>query len=164
MSATSDSPSNQAGNLKFRASLRRTLIQTLILLTFIPLLALGVAAYLRSSGLLRQQAVTQMQTLISSQLNDVVLLFKTKSIRLERLANRSDLTSIVEQALHINRQSLTFNAIRGELLTNYSALVADEENPSFNQFIMLDSNGEILISTNEKWEGISIQDTPLFAK
>ena len=164
MSATTDSPSNQAGNLKFRASLRRTLIQTLILLTFIPLLALGVAAYLRSSGLLRQQAITQMQTLISSQLKDVVLLFKTKTIRLERLANRSDLTSIVEQALHINRQSTTFNSIRGELLSNYNALVADEENPSFNQFILVDSNGNILISTNEKWEGISVQDTPLFAK
>ncbi len=164
MSASSDSPSSTAGNIKFRASLRRTLIQTLVLLTLIPLIAMGLAAYLRSSSLLRQQAVSQMQTLISSQLKDVVLLFKTKAIRLERLTNRSDLTSIVEQALHSNRQSLTFNAIRGSLLENYNALVVNEENPTFNQFLVIRPNGNILVSTNEAWEGLTLKDTPLARK
>src|SRR5574340_997801 len=100
MSNSTDSPVQDAGNRKFNASIRRTLIRTLILLIIIPLVAMGLAAYLRSSSLLRQQAITQMQTLMTGQLNDVVQLFKIKQIRLERLTNRSDLTPIIEQALH----------------------------------------------------------------
>ncbi len=164
MSNSTDSPSPEAGNVKFRASLRRSLIQTLIFLTLIPLMAMGVAAYLRSSSLLRQQAVTQMQTLISGQLKDTVLLFKTKTIRLERLTNRSDLTSVVEQALHSNRQSTTFNAIRGELLNQYFALIANEENPTFNQLLVVRPNGNILVSSQSQWEGQSIAGTPLYRK
>lgn len=164
MGITADTSAAPAGNPIFKASLRRTLIQTLILLTFIPLMAMGIAAYLRSSGLLRHQAVTQMQTLISSQLKDVVLLFKTKAIRLERLTNRSDLTSIIEQALHSNRQSFTFNAIRGELLADYNLLVMNDENPAFNQFFLMRPNGKILIATDETWEGVSLLDTSLYRK
>lgn len=164
MSTPSDSPSTSAGNTRFRASLRRTLIQTLILLTLIPLIAMGLAAYLRSSGLLRQQAITQMQTLINSQLEDMVLLFKTKAIRLERLTNRSDLTSIIEQALHSNRQSTTFRAIRGSLLAQYNALAPNVETPTFNQFLVVRPNGSIMIASREDWEGLSLADTPLFAE
>jgi GAF domain-containing protein/HAMP domain-containing protein len=161
MSTPSDLSAPDAGHQEFKTSLRRTLIRTLILLTIVPLVAMGLAAYLRSSSLLRQQAITQMQTLISGQLDGVVRLFKVKQIRLERMANRSDLTSIIEQALHVNPRSISFNAIRQELLASYDSLVVDEENPTFNQFFIVNTEGLILISSQPAWENQSLQETPL---
>src|SRR5512143_3524011 len=151
-------PSRDSDRPEFTASLRRSLIQTLILLTLVPLIAMGVAAYLRSSVLLRQQAVSQMQTLLSGQMEDVVLSMKTKGIRLERLANRGDLTSLIEQALHANRRSSAFNAIRAELLGYFRALHVERENPVFNQFFVVRPDGTILVSSNAEWEGLSLAD------
>ncbi|MGE5248771.1 MAG: GAF domain-containing protein, partial [Bacteroidota bacterium] len=163
--AFSGPPSSRSSTRpEFSASLRRSLIRTLILLTIIPLVAMGVAAYLRSSVLLRQQAVTQMQTLLSGQMDQVMLSMKTRSIRLERLATRGDLTSIIEQALHANRQSSTFSAIRLELLGQFQALNVETENPLFNQFFLVRPDGMILVSTNPEWEGLSLEGSPLFDK
>jgi len=152
-------PSNKG---EFKDSLRRSLIQTLVLFTIIPLIAMGGAAYLRSSGLLRQQAVTQMQTLLNGQTQDAILLIKVKSIRLERLTNRPQLTSSIQQALHANRLSTTFNSIRGQLLTEFRSVNSDEENPIFNQFFLVRPNGIIQISTKADWEGLSLADTAVF--
>jgi len=155
----SDQPSHKG---EFKDSLRRSLIQTLVLFTIIPLIVMGGAAYVRSSDLLRQQAVTQMQTLLNGQTEDVVLLLKVKSIRLERLINQPDLASSFQQALHVNRQSTAFHTLRGELLTQFRAINLDAENPTFNQYFLVRPNGTIQIATKPEWEGRSLADTPLF--
>ena len=147
---------------EFKDSLRRSLIQTLILFTIIPLIAMGGAAYYRASGLLRQQAVTQMQTLLNGQTADATLLIKVKGIRLERLTSRPELASDIQQALHANRQSTTFNSIRGQMLAELASVSSDKENPTFNQFFLVRPNGVIQVSTKEAWEDVSLAETGVF--
>src|SRR3989304_3516547 len=92
----------------FGSGLTRSLVQRLLLLALIPLTLMAWAAYLQARTLLQAQAVTQMQTLITQQLSQVELSLKTKSIRLDRLIHRADLASLIEQALHANRQGSEF--------------------------------------------------------
>ncbi len=158
-----DNRSGRSSNKgEFKDSLRRSLTQTLILLTIIPLIVMGGAAYWRSTGLLRDQAVEQMQTLLNGQLNDVILLLKTKSIRLERLANRAELGSLFQQALHVNHKSTDFNSLRGQLVTQFHSINSDEENPTFNQFFLIRPNGIIQMAAKEEWESLSLADTDVF--
>ncbi len=157
----SNQPSHKS---EFKDSLRRSLIQTLVLFTIVPLIIMGGAAYLRSSGLLRQQAETQMQTLLNGQTQDVILLLKVKSIRLERLTNRPDLASTIQEALHANRQNTTtFNTVRDQLLTQFRTISLDSENPTFNQYFLVRPNGTIQIASKPEWEGLSLADTPIYA-
>ena len=147
---------------EFRGSLRRTLVQWLVALTLIPLLVMAVSAYLRSWNLLQQQAVTQMQTLLNGQTDDVILQIKTKNIRLERLTNREDLASLLQQALHSNRKSTTFNSLRGKVLDQIHTMNADEANPTFDQVFLVRPNGTIQMATRPEWESTSIAETAAY--
>ncbi|HEY5903022.1 MAG TPA: GAF domain-containing protein [Anaerolineales bacterium] len=164
MKPGSSTHASEAGRPEFKSSLRRSLVRTVILLTVIPLTAMGLAAYLRSSALLRSQAVAQMQTLLRSQLDETVLWMKVKTIRLERLTNRTDLTLLLQQALHANRQSPAFSGIRSQFLNEYQAMTGDEQNPIFDQILIVRPNGKVLISSREDWEGLSLEGTPLYQK
>jgi len=147
---------------EFTGSLRRTLIQALVGLTLIPLIIMAGSAYLRSRDLLQQQAVTQMQTLLNGQTDDVVLLLKTKNIRLERLTNREDLASLLQQALHSNRKSTTFNSLRRQVLDQIRVMNADQANPTFDQVFLVRPNGTIQMATRPEWETTSIAETAAY--
>ena len=147
---------------EFTGSLRRTLIQALVGLTLIPLIIMAGSAYLRSRDLLQQQAVTQMQTLLNGQTDDVVLLLKTKNIRLERLTNREDLASLLQQALHSNRKSTTFNSLRRQVLDQIRVMNADQANPTFDQVFLVRPNGTIQMATRPEWENTSIAETAAY--
>ncbi|HEY2981591.1 MAG TPA: hypothetical protein VGJ22_10450, partial [Anaerolineales bacterium] len=86
-----------------------------MLLTLIPLTLVAGAAYIGVRTLLQDQAVSQMQTMISQQIKQVELSLKVKSIRLERLVHRPDLAAELEQALHANPQSPDFEVIRSRV-------------------------------------------------
>jgi GAF domain-containing protein/HAMP domain-containing protein len=144
---------------EFKGSLRVRLFLTLLLLAFIPLAAMGIAAYFRSSSLLREQAVTQMQTLLNGQMNTVALQLKTKAIRLERMTDRHDQASLWQQALHLNRRSTSFNSVRSQVLSLVQTVNSEETNLIFNQFLLVRTNGQVQIATRSEWEGISLAGT-----
>lgn len=158
----SDRSTQTTNKGEFKGSLRRALSLWLLFLTMFPLLALGGLAYWRSDGLLREQAVTQMQTLLNGQMNDVILLLKTKAIRLEGLTNREELASLFQQALHANRRSTRFNSIRSDVLTQFQLVNSDAENPTFNQVFLVRSNGLIQVASRREWEGVSLRGTPIY--
>ena len=164
MISSAGRPSPETNTGEFKGSLRRTLIQVLVLLAMFPLLVMAGAAYWRSTGLLEQQAVTQMQTLLNGQMDDVILLLKTKSIRLERMTSREDLASLFQQALHSNRKSTTFNSLRVQVLTQVRTINVDQSNPTFDQVLLVRPNGAIQMSTRAEWESLSLADTMAYEK
>ena len=60
---------NQKG--RFKGSLTGTLVRTLLIFTFIPLALMASAAYFRARSLLREQAVSQLESLITNQVRVV---------------------------------------------------------------------------------------------
>ncbi|MGE5138589.1 MAG: hypothetical protein ACM3JD_03920, partial [Rudaea sp.] len=78
---------------QYRGGLARTLVRTLLIFTFIPLILMGGAAYLRARALLQDQVVRQMQAQLTDQVGQVDLSAKTKEIRLDRLVRNPDFLS-----------------------------------------------------------------------
>jgi len=161
MNQTFLSSSQDSERVKFRGSLTRSLIQTLLLLTFIPLFLMAGAAYLRAQTLLREQALLQMRNLLASQVSELRTEFKAKAIRLDRLVRRSDISSLLERAAHANRKNADFLTLRAEILSELRSLNVEEAEPAFSQFLVTDSSGSIEIASKAEWEGTSLTQTAI---
>jgi GAF domain-containing protein/HAMP domain-containing protein len=142
---------------RFKGSLAGTLVQTLLIFTFIPLALMAGAAYIRARTLLTEQAVTQSQNLLSTQLKIIDREITNKENHLEHLLESSDFTILTELALHANPKSNEFRDIRNSILQEFQNLSTQEDAPSFNQFLLLDSNGNIKIASNAEWQGITLK-------
>lgn len=146
---------------RFRGRLARSIVQSLLFLTFIPLIVMGGAAYLRARALLRAQAVEQMQALVSAQVVDVQTTIQTKQIRLDRIVRRGDFAAAIESGLNLRRGSEAFNASREQILGAYQAVNKQEASPTFNQFFILRPDGVIQFASNTEWEGIVLDSAIL---
>jgi hypothetical protein len=62
-------PSFKFGRQNKPGSLARTIIQTLLVFTLIPLTLMAGAAYFRTRQLLQDQVVTQTQNLVTTQMD-----------------------------------------------------------------------------------------------
>jgi len=76
--------------LRFRHSLSRSLALVLVALSFIPMLIMGGASYLRARALLSRQAISQMESSVTTQMEGVQELAHIRLIRLDRLILRPD--------------------------------------------------------------------------
>lgn len=59
---------NQTQQGRVKGSLTSTLVRTLLIFTFIPLALMASVAYFRARSLLREQAVSQLDSLITNQM------------------------------------------------------------------------------------------------
>ena len=114
------------------------------------------AAYIQAHTLLQKQAVTQSQNLLSAQLKIIDREITNKEDHLKRLLESSDFTILTELALHANPKSNEFREIRNSIIEEFRTLGDQEDAPAFNQFLLLDPNGNIKISSNPKWEGVTL--------
>lgn len=146
---------------RFKGSLAGTLVQTLLIFTFIPLALMAGAAYLRTRALLQEQAIEQSQNLLTTQLRIIDQEVTNKEKNLEHLLESSDFTILTELALHANPKSNEFREIRNGIIQEFTNLSAQEGAPSFDQFLLLDPNGNIKISSNSEWQGMTL-DSAMF--
>lgn len=154
MTESQTTPPLDSKQKRFKGSLAGTLVRTLLVFTFIPFALMAGAAYFRARTLLREQAVTQFQNLLATQVKTVDNEIKNKESQLKRLIETSDFKLLIELGLHANPQRpVEFEQVRSSLLKEFESLNAQEESPSFNQFILLDINGNIKISSNPQWQG-----------
>jgi len=149
-------PAHDSKQKRFKGSLAGNLVRTLLIFTFIPLALMAGAAYFRARTLLQEQAISQSQNLLSTQLKVINNEITNKEKQLEHLLESSDFTILTELALHANPKSSEFHEIRGGIIQEFRNLNALEDTPSFNQFLLLDTNGTVKISSNAAWEGMSI--------
>ncbi len=152
----------ETGEKRFRGSLAVNLVRTLLIFTFIPLALMAGAAYLRTRALLREQVIDQTQSLLNIQLANVDRMLKTKHIRLDRLVHQGDYKNILELALHADPKSSEYIDIRSKILDGFQALNTEDTSVTFNQFLLLDSNGLIKIASQQGWEGTVLTDTTSF--
>lgn len=158
--AQNTASSQKTEEARFRGGLARTLVRTLLILTFIPLVLMGGAAYLRAQALLRNQVVGQMQAQITQQVGEVELTIKTKEIRLDRAVRSPGFSSQVYQALSTSPSEL--GSLRDQFTQNFRAVNPEVGRATFNQFLLLKPDGTIQLASNPAWEGQSIRDLPSF--
>ena len=156
MTATHTAPKINIKQKRYRGSLAGTLVGTLLVFTFIPLALMAGAAYFRARALLQEQAVTQSQNLLTTQLEIIDREVGNKEANLEHLLESGDFTILMELALHANPQSTEFREIRNGVIQEFKSLNTQEDAPAFDQFILLDTDGVIKIASNAKWVGASL--------
>ncbi len=119
------------------------------------------AAYLKTRTLLQDQAVTQSQNLLATQLKIIEREITNKETNLKNLLESSDFTILTELALHANPKSSEFREIRNNIIREFNNLSTQADAPSFNQFLLLDPGGNIKISSNASWQGMTLDPSIL---
>ncbi len=161
MTTTQAKPKYDSSQKRFKGSLAGTLVRTLLIFTFIPLALMAGVAYFRARTLLQQQSVTQSQNLLTVQLKNIDREVTNKETKLEHLLESSDFKILVELALHANTKSNEFHEIRNGILQEFNDLNAHEDAPAFDQFLLLDANGNVKIASNSKWQGMKLDPLTL---
>jgi GAF domain-containing protein/HAMP domain-containing protein len=141
--------------------LARSIIRTLLLFTFIPLIVMAGLTYLRTQNMLRTQVVTQMQNLVTTDVNAAKNAIRVKQIRLDRVVRRADFASALNVLLTENTGSPAFTEARNKLISIFEEINREEGTPIFNAYFIADEKGEILAASDQDWEMISIAYNPL---
>jgi GAF domain-containing protein/HAMP domain-containing protein len=145
---------------KYKGSLTGTLVRTLLIFTFIPLALMAGAAYFRARTLLRDQAITQSENLLSNQLKIVDGEIKKKEAKLDEQVALEEFSTLVEIALHANPQSSEFRKIRQNFITEIETN-NNSATPLFDQFFLIDTDGVIRIASNANWQNLTL-DASIF--
>ena len=156
MTTTQATPNHDSKQKRLKGSLAGTLVRTLLIFTFIPLALMAGVAYFRARALLQEQASTQSQSLLTTQIKIIDQEVANKETQLAHLLDSSDFTILTELALHANPQSKEYREIRDGMLKEFKNLNGQEDAPSFDQFLLVDQSGNIKIASNSSWEGITL--------
>ncbi|RJP47912.1 MAG: GAF domain-containing protein [Anaerolineaceae bacterium] len=146
-------------NQPFRhGGLAGRIIWRLALATLIPLLLMSGAAYLRTRQLLEEQVVTQMQNLVTTEMDAAQNAMKIKQIRLDRIARLPDFVAAMDVILHEERGTPAFTEARNKVISTFEQINREEGNPIFNLYFVVSPDGLILASSERKWEGATLVD------
>ena len=137
---------------RYKGSLTGTLVRTLLIFTFIPLALMAGTAYFRTRGLLRDQAISQSENLLSNQLKIVNGEIVSKQEMIEKRLASSAFSTTIELALHANPQSKEFRDIRQGFVNEMQSANTNDGQPVFDQFFLVDKDGIIKVASNPDWE------------
>ena len=154
--------SKPTSTTRYEGGLARTLVRTLLIFTFIPLIVMAGAAYLRSRALLQQQVVGQMQSQLQYQLAHFDDVVKTKEIRLDRVTRTPALQAKLA-AVITGSGAVDPNVVRADVLAVLRGANAQSGRPTFNEFFLAGNDGKIVLASKPLWQGTALRDTPYFA-
>jgi HAMP domain-containing protein len=145
---------------QFRGRLGRRFAIILLPLVLIPLLAMGIGAYLRSRTLLRDQAASQMTSAAQAQISVLQEWAGEREQRLQLGSQRSALLSAVDDLLNAPANSTRFRSAHEAALTELSDLQTRQGQVLFSDLLIARTDGTVLASTEPDWEG---QASPFLA-
>ncbi len=109
---------------------------------------------MRAQELLRRQAVTQSENLLTTQHKVIERDIQEKETRLKEILTSGDnFTILLELALHSNSQSDEFRDLRNSLIQEFNQPDNTGSPPPFDEFIIIDPNGSVKISSRDEWQG-----------
>ncbi len=150
---------NEDQTAHYEGGLARSLVRTLLIFTFIPLIIMAGAAYFRSRTLLREQVVGQMQAQLDNQLSQLDTTVKTKEIRLDRLARGASRAADIEAALRAGPASIEFAQLREQLAAQLRATDAVTGRATFSQFFFAANDGSIRLASRSEWQSMSLRES-----
>lgn len=151
-------PALETSPKKFKGSLARRLVGTLLIFILLPLSLLAGAAYYRAHDLLREQAIGQTKELLVAQLGAVDKEIQQKQAGLQRLLASNDFAILTELALHANPSGSGFEEIRKSVIGEFKTLNDNQKALAFDQFIIMDTDGNVKVASQPKWQGQKIAD------
>jgi HAMP domain-containing protein len=139
---------------EFHGRLGRRFALILLPLTIIPLIAMGVGAYLRSRGLLQSQATSQMVSAVQAQISVLEDWSSQREQRLQLGAQRASLREAGQTLLQTPSNSSRFRSAEEQALTDLTDLRIRQGEVLFSTLLIVRySDGRVLAATDPAWEG-----------
>jgi HAMP domain-containing protein len=138
---------------QFRGRIGRRFALILLPLVVIPLLAMGIGAYLRSRALLRDQAASQMTSAAQAQIAVLEEWTDEREQRLQLGSQRSALLDAVADMLNAPSNSSRFRNARNAVLIELDDLRTRQGQVLFSELLIARTDGLILAATQPEWEG-----------
>ena len=162
--AIAQQPPSHKSNSKAgqQGGLSRSLVRTLLVLSLIPLILIGGAAFLRLRTFLHDEAINQTQAIITSQIAQMDLVVEAKNARLAQLINNPDLAGQIKTVLNANPQSAEFGSLRTNLEQELLSFNPGEAQAAFSDFVLMRPDGSVLLASRPSWEGTSLKASPSF--
>ena len=141
---------------EFRGRLGRRFALILLPLTIIPLIAMGVGAYLRSRTLLESQATSQMVSAVQAQLSVLEDWNTEREQRLQLGAQRAPLQEAGQVIFSASPASTRFRTASEQALSELSDLQTRQGQLLFSSLSLVRyDNGRVLASTDPGFTGQS---------
>ncbi len=158
----SSAPSNLNSRQVHRGGLARSMRRTLSYFAFIPLTVMAITASLIAGYVLQEEVVGQMRSLVKANVSEAQDELIIKQIRLDRITRRPSFESATQILLHQSRSSTFFVLSKNSIEALFAEINGETNSPVFNEYLMFDEKGEILIASQNEWEGLSLSDLALF--
>jgi len=150
-----------AATPKFRGKLARTMLTILIPLTLVPLLVMGGLAYARSRQILVNQIESTLLSIKAQQQQKINTWIEARRERInEYYVDPTMVEAFQTVSLISNNQNARFKEAREIILNNLEQINATED--LIHQFFVLSPEGEILVSTNQRYQGTSVGESNYF--
>ncbi len=140
-----------------QSSLSRKLMVVLMPLVLVPMIVMGAAAYIQARNIMQEQLEDKLASRVSDKLIDLTDWVSDREEQLDLVAQEGFLPNSVSLLINTQRSDSLYverkNTVNG-LLDN----LLSSATITFDDYLVIrTSNGEILVSTQEAWEGESIE-------
>jgi GAF domain-containing protein/HAMP domain-containing protein len=159
MTSVNDLHQTSYADDRFRGKIQRTFLFVFIPLSLLPIVIIGSIVFLRARDLLVEQIHVQIDNSLNIVASDIDSWTTNSQIRLESAFRFADTQAALNRVfLPYARAEPSFMADRTEILSRLNSLNQETGNIKYKDFIVLSSAGEIMISTEEAWEGIFLTE------
>ena len=149
-----ETPPQSTEQLEKRGSLIRRIPFLILPLILIPLISLGVGAFLSSRNLMRDQAASQMVSAAQSQVQVLQEWANTSEQRLQLGSQRTALRGAASDLYRLPASSSNYRAALNSARTELEDLRVRQGQTLFSGVLLArSSDGKVLASTNPDWEG-----------
>jgi HAMP domain-containing protein len=138
---------------QFRGRLGRRFALILLPLVIIPLIAMGVGAYLRARALLQDQASSQMTSAAQAQISVLEDWTDEREQRLQLGSQRSGLTNATADLLSAPTYSTRYREALDTARAELTELRTRQGQVLFSDLLIASPDGSILAATQTDWEG-----------
>ncbi|MBM3151021.1 MAG: GAF domain-containing protein [Chloroflexi bacterium] len=159
-------PSAEPGQAvqRFKGRLGRNVLYVLLPLTILPLLILGAISYLRARTLLFDQTSAHLVSISNLQLEQLSQAIRIQEIQLESITTRPDFSYAIEALFHTFVGSTSFDSARQTAISVLDQVNSQSDPPVFDDFLVVDSQGLIRLSTHPDWEGLDLSTEPHYTE
>jgi GAF domain-containing protein/HAMP domain-containing protein len=117
---------------------------------------LGVITLYSTSTFLRNQILTQFRSVAERQSEALDELVSAREEFINTLANDSSLKTHLSEAFTLDSDSSTWTDIQDLVSQRYSQIEVQQPERYFSDFVVISSDNEIIISSDPRWEGASL--------
>jgi GAF domain-containing protein/HAMP domain-containing protein len=163
MTVSTSTRANLSIQQRFRGRLRRSMLTIFLPITLLPVLVLGIAAYLRVYNMLESQVQTQLDGSIRSLSQDINIWVRTKENRLNQAVQRQTFKDNLTLALS-DPSTPGYDLARQLIIDDLNLNNASGGITYFSDYIVLNFSGDVLLTTNPLWEGKNFGNTDHFKR